>query len=223
MAGRRLRANVSALLEAGDIDSLKALALGGQGILRTLVALLYTEDDALRWRAVTALGEVAAAVDEQAPGDRIHDLIRRLFWMLNDESGGIGWHIPEALGELLFRVPRFAAAFGAPLASHLDLDPYGPGVLWAMGRLAQRDPAPVAFAMPRVRELLGHSDPLVRGRAAWCLGQARDAAAAPALGGLTADQGEASVFEEGRLRLATVGELAAEALEAIEQGRAGCP
>jgi HEAT repeat protein len=211
----RLKENVAALLAANDLEALKALALGGQGILRTLVSLLYSTDEELRWRATLALGEVSAAVAE-VNSERILDLIRRLFWTLNDESGGIGWYVPEALGELLARLPRFASTFGPPLATHLDIDPYGPGVLWALGRLSQVNPAAVAFILPRVRERLNDPDPQVRGRAAWSLGQARDSAAAAGLERLAGrDGGEASVFEEGRLRRATVGELAAEALQRL--------
>jgi HEAT repeat protein len=214
----KLKKNVSALLAAGDLESLKALALGGQGVVRTLVSLLYSEDETLRWQAIAALGEVSAALAE-TNSERVLDLIRRLFWSLNDESGGIGWHVPEALGELLFRVPRFAPTFGPPLATHLDIEPFGPGVLWAIGRLSQLDPRLVAFVLPGVRKLLEHGDPLVRGRAAWSLGQARDAEAAAALASLadSRDEAPATVFEGGRLRLATVGALAAEALQRISR------
>ncbi len=217
--GPRLKENVSALLAAGDLASLKALALGGQPIIRALVSLLYSEDDLLRWQAIAALGEVSAAVAE-AKSERVLDLIRRLFWSLNDESGGIGWHVPEALGELLFRVPQFAPTFGPPLATYVSLEVFRPGVLWAIGRLSQLDPHLVHFILPRVRELLQDTDPLVRGRAAWCLGQARDAEAAAGLAPLaSSDEAPVSVFEGGRLRQASVGALAAEALARIEGAR----
>lgn len=212
---RRLKENVAALLAADDLEALKALALGGQGIIRTLVSLLYSPDEELRWKAITALGEVSAAVAE-VNSERILDLIRRLFWTLNDESGGIGWYVPEAVGEVLYRVPRFAATFGPPLATHVETAPYGPGVLWAIGRLSEVDHALFGFILPTVRRLLDDANPAVRGRAAWCLGRLKDAGAASRLSELAGrDAAGVDVFEEGRLRRATVGELAAEALRRL--------
>ena len=215
----RLKANVSALLEAGDLEALKALALGGQGIVRTLVSLLYSTDEELRWQAINALGEVSAALVEDGQRERVIDLVRRLFWALNDESGGIGWNVPEAVGEILARVPFLIATFGPPLVTHLDVSPYGPGVLWAIGRLAAIEPRAVEFALPRVRELLGDPEAMVRGRAAWALGRLGDRDAAAALSALAGtDAGPCSVFEDGRLRRVSVGELAAEALARLGLG-----
>ncbi len=178
----RLKANVLALLAAGDLESLQALALGGrQGIVGALLSAMYTQDDDLRWRAVSALGRISAAMEEAGRYERVRELVRRLFWMINDESGGVGWHVPEALGEILFRVPILAPAFGPPLATHLEIEPFGPGVLWAIGRISQAAPEPMRFVLPKVRDLLGHGDPLLRGLAAWSLGWAKDSEAETAL------------------------------------------
>jgi HEAT repeat protein len=211
----RFKENVSALVAAGEIESLKALALGGHGgVLRALIGLLYSSDDTLRWQAVMALGEVSAAL-AKTNSERVLDLVRRLFWCLNDESGGVGWHVPEAIGEILACVPRFAPTFGPSLATHLDIEPYGNGVLWSIGRLGRLDPNIIAFSLPRVRALLDHDSPQVRGLAAWSLGQSGDKEAAARLAALADDQGQTTVFEDGRLRQATVGQLAAEALQRL--------
>jgi len=203
--------NVAALVQAGETEALKAMALDGQRVISTLVSLLFTGDDVLRWKVVVALGDVSEELG-RTDLDRVRDLIQRLLWSLNDESGSIGWHAPEALGEVIARSPRLITAFGPVVASQLDIERnFWPGLLWAVGRIAREKPESLAFVMPRVVELLSDTDPRVRGLAAWALGQARHLEAAEPLKSLLEDRAECEVFEEGRLRKASVGELASEA------------
>ncbi|MFH0810503.1 MAG: HEAT repeat domain-containing protein [Pseudomonadota bacterium] len=209
----RLSANIRTLLAGGDLESLKALAVGGQPVVRGLVSLLYDEDAPARWKAISALGQVCATLERSGRSERVHDLVRRLFWMMNDESGGSGRHLPEAVGEILYCVPVLLPAFGPMLATHLDIDLYTAGVCWAVGRMSQRDRRLFAFVLPEVRkDYLGHEAPEIRALAAWCLGWAKDEDARPLLAELVADSAEAVVFEDGELRKASVGQLATEAL-----------
>jgi HEAT repeat protein len=214
LARRRpsLKENVAALLQVGEVEALKAMALDGQRITSTLLSLLFTEDEGLRWKVVAALGDVSQELGRKDI-DRVRDLIQRLLWSLNDESGSIGWHAPEALGEVISRNTKLIFAFGPVVASQLDIERnFWPGLLWAIGRIARERPEPLAFIMPRVIELLSDPEPRVRGMAAWALGQAGYSEAAEPLKGLVGDGGGCEVFEEGRLRGTSVGELASEAL-----------
>ena len=69
-------------------------------LINPLLPLLLSHDDQLKWKAVVVLGAVVANLaDQDIEAARI--IIRRLMWSLNDESGGIGWGAPEALGEIL--------------------------------------------------------------------------------------------------------------------------
>ncbi len=46
------------------------------------------------------MGRVAADLaDRDMESARV--VVRRLMWNLNDESGGIGWGSPEAMGEIM--------------------------------------------------------------------------------------------------------------------------
>ncbi|MEA3417440.1 MAG: hypothetical protein U9R02_15080 [Thermodesulfobacteriota bacterium] len=45
-------------------------------------------------------------------------IMRRLIWNLNDESGGIGWGSPEAMGEIMARNNRLALPFTHKLSLH---------------------------------------------------------------------------------------------------------
>jgi hypothetical protein len=74
-------------------------------------------------------------------------LMRRIMWNLNDESGGIGWGSPEAMGEILSKSPELAGEFKSILFSYLD--PKGNfiehealqrGVLWGIGTYVKASP-----------------------------------------------------------------------------------
>ena len=70
----------------------------------------------------------------------IRNYLLRLFWLINNESGGIGWRAPELIGEILYHCPQFSQFFPM-LISLLDLEEDAPrfrvGTLWAIGRVAQ--------------------------------------------------------------------------------------
>jgi hypothetical protein len=71
-------------------------------------------------------------------------------WSLNDESGGIGWGAPEAMGEAMAKHPRIAEEYGSILCSYiipsdgpdnyLEYTPLRQGAYWGLARLAQTKP-----------------------------------------------------------------------------------
>lgn len=61
-------------------------------------------------RAAQTLGMQVAKVYSTSPEDA-KNIIRRFMWHMNEESGNIGWGIPEAFGETLAQCPPLADAF----------------------------------------------------------------------------------------------------------------
>lgn len=203
--GRR-RKIVRLHLESRDLKPLVKLAAEDQGLLSALVAFLLEREDLLRWRAIEALGKVAADWAERDL-DRVRDLVRRQFWSMNDESGGIAWHAPEAIGEILFNVPALAADFLANLASFGEMYPFQPGVHWALSRLAESRPELLKDEVPQLIRSLRSEDVRVRGHAARALALL---GAREPLDDLRDDPGRLFFYDMGRgeLRETTVGELA---------------
>jgi len=68
------------------------------------MSLLFDRDKVICFRASEALGKVAA-MEADKDLEPVRDLLRRLFWMMNDESGNTCWYAPEAIGEILYNVP----------------------------------------------------------------------------------------------------------------------
>lgn len=142
-------------------------------------------------RAAVGLGVSVAGLAETEP-EAARNILRRLMWHMNEESGNIGWGIPEAFAEILARSPRMAKEFSPILLSYImdtgrDDNYCDHGVLrrscyWAVGRLAQSRPELCAAAMPWLIKGLNDTDIPCRGMAAWALAQLPPSLeAAPAL------------------------------------------
>jgi HEAT repeat protein len=202
-----LRAAVRGHLERGDYVPVLALAAAGPGVARALVSLLYDPDELVRWRAVSALGRVAGAHPEQA-----QPLVTRLYWSLNDESGGIGWMSAPALGEIGRNAPPLLSSCIRPLVRYLDERFLLVGALWAIGRLAPAYPAETREVVPDVAARCAADDPAIRAHAAFALGAVGDVRGRAALDGLAGDGRPARVYVGGALVTKQVREWAGEAL-----------
>lgn len=132
----RRKLEVRAFLDAGDTAGLLGWADSeGQRIaLRTLQSLLFDGEEAIRWRAAEGLGRVAARVAEEDL-DRVRVVVRGLFWSMNDESGNLIRFAPQAIGEILARVPELQPEYEKNLAAFRDESPFEEGVRWALRRI----------------------------------------------------------------------------------------
>jgi hypothetical protein len=220
---RKLKKIVHELLVREDFEAAleEILALPPRRVVNPLFSFLYHGEPLVRWHAVTALGAVTAALaDRSMESARV--VFRRLMWNLNDESGGIGWGSPEAMGEIMARHRAMREEYLPILLSYLDpegnyLEHEGlqQGVLWAAARVARVDPAPVLETAPLIRPFLKADNPALRAPAAWACGLIEDGAAAPALENLAADPSPVQFWNGRRLHAVTVGETARQALEKI--------
>jgi hypothetical protein len=197
-------------------DSLLAiLDLPARKVVNPLISFFCSQDALLRWRSVSALGAVVARLaDENRESARV--VMRRLMWSLNDESGGIGWGAPEAMGEITARHAGMAGEYGHILLSYLAEDGnylehevLQRGALWGCGRLAHARPERVKPAAGHLFPFLASADPYHRGYAAWALRPLALAERPAAWAACLNDQSRLSFYTEGILYDCTVAELAA--------------
>ncbi len=223
MSGRRhARQAVGAWLAAPEWNP-EAPSPGGPpaDLVRALQGFLASPKELVRWRGARSLGAALARLAGGEPA-AAREIVRRLLWSLNEESGSIGWGAPAALAEALARDAGLADDYLALYLSHLDLSgpkflefpPLQQGLAWGVGRLAaDRRPALLAAGGARLlRVHLVSPDPGVRGHAAWALGELQDAAARAGLEARSDDPGELAFWDGRGLRVATVGGLVREAL-----------
>jgi hypothetical protein len=112
--------------------------------------------------------------------EKARDLMRRLMWNLNDESGGIGWGSAEAMGEILSRHPGLAAEFDSimfsfldPEANFIDNPQLQQGILWGIGTYAQAAPDRIsAYRASLIVPFMDDKDPVKKAYATRALNHA---------------------------------------------------
>jgi hypothetical protein len=220
MAGRKLKKKILELLDSDDFENRfqKICQLPARQAVNPLFSFFYNTNELIRWRAVTAMGAlVFSLADQDMESARV--VMRRLMWNLNDESGGIGWGSPEAMGEIMARHSRLAEEYSKILISYVDEDGnfiehevLQRGVLWGMGRLAYARPGLVEHAAPFLLPFMESEDKIHRGLAAWAAGALNTVLTKPLLQNLAVDNSKINIFVDMHLVEYTVGQLAIEAL-----------
>ncbi len=227
--GRDLKKRVLGLLKSDDLmNSLgELLALPPRRVINPLFSFLCYDDQRVRWAAILAMGAVVKnMVSEDAEWARV--IMRRLMWSLNDESGGIGWGAPEAMGEIMAGNEMLAEEFATILVSYmnekgnyLEHPVLQRGLLWAVCRLAEVRPRLIQEAREFLAPYLRSDDATVRGLAARAAGLLGADAARSDLGRLLDDQAAVAFLLGNVIVTRSVKELAGEALWHIERPALG--
>lgn len=226
MAGKaRLKKELAALLAGPDWrrapDQLQSEPIHRR--VSILLGLLSAPREITAWRAAALLGETVAERARQDP-EKGREVLRRLAWSLNEESGSIIRAAPLAMAEVMVRHHGLAREFASLLLSYLtpggcylEYPPLQQNVIWGLGRLA-RDLPQVLDADDMTEALLPflHSpEAALRGAAAWALGgcAAGWGPAREELEGLLNDNADVRLMEEGEPVDTTVAELAGGAMQ----------
>lgn len=196
----------------------------GQAAIGPLFSLLPGEP-VLRHKAAIALGATVAQIAESEP-EKAYNVIRRFMWHMSEESGNIGWGIPEAFAESLSASPKLAEKYRNILISYIidlghddnycDNDILRRSCYWAVGRLAQAQQKLAEKARPWLVKGLQDEDSICRGMAAWALGElGAGIEESPALRNLanSGDNDTVDVFINDALERCTVAELAQNAIQ----------
>ncbi len=172
--GRKTRQKVGEILQNKDrhaaLDQLTRIP--DKQLVGPLIFHFYAGDELIRFRSVTAMGCLVARM---AVGnmENARDVMRRLMWNLNDESGGIGWGSAEAMGEILGQSPNLAAEFDSilfsfldPQANFIDNPMLQQGILWGIGTYAKTAPDQVShYRAGLIFSFLDAKDPVKNGYA----------------------------------------------------------
>ncbi len=167
-AVNRRKDDIIRYLRERDFNSLLQWAQSQRTSIRTISSLLFDSDPLVRWRAIEGIGLIAG-LKAQHDTESVRRLIRRLLWLMSDESGGICWYAPEAIGEILVNVPQMRAEFIHVLVSFADEEPFEAGVRWAIYRLApvvktnSEQYQVLKEQTDRIKATLSHDNPRIRG------------------------------------------------------------
>ena len=223
--GRALKQHVLAILQGDDAELRFAelSKLRARQAINPLLSFLLHESETVRWRAVGAIGHVIAGLaDEDMESARV--IMRRLMWSLNDESGGIGWGVPEAMAEIMARHQRLAEEFAPIIVSYLntggnfiEYEMLQRGLLWGVARLAAVRPDLLREAAEHLDKYLYSEDAPVRGFAAAASGLLGARQTRDRLRELLQDESRVTVYAGDTFVERTVGQLAQQSLTQMER------
>ena len=139
--GRKTRQKVNEILHRQDkTQALDRLAqIPDRQLVGYLFSHFYATNELIRFRSITAMGLLGKRLAD-GHMENARNLMRRLMWNLNDESGGIGWGSAEAMGEIMGRSPALAEEYASilfsfldPKANYIDNPLLQQGILWGIG------------------------------------------------------------------------------------------
>ena len=234
MSSRSIKNEVLALLKGQDLAAItEALErYAPKDAVNVLFSAICREDPHIRWFAVSCMGEAVARLAAQEM-EEARIVMRRFLWSLNDESGGIGWGVPESMAEAMCRHAGLAEEYVHMLISYMREDGeeicqdgnyiehplLQRGLLWGVARMSSCRPRLLVErgAGADIPPYLQAEDGETRGLAVHAAGHLHLNATEGALRGLIQDTTPLTLFWEGAFQSTTVGELALSALERMSE------
>lgn len=180
--GRKIKQKVGEILLKSHRETAMEMLIQipDKQLVGHLFSYFYHINERVKFRSIAAMGVLGARM-EQRNMEKARIVLRRMMWNLNDESGGIGWGSPEAMGEILCQSPKLALEFKSILFSYLDPDgnyieheALQRGVLWGIGTYLLSTPQDLDKKTKEILFGYLHSlDPVKRGYAVRALINAR--------------------------------------------------
>lgn len=217
---RELKAEIKKMLLQENLPATKDLMqrFPAEQLVSPLISFFCNADKVLKWRAVSAFTLLLNLMaTEKMETARI--IIRRLMWTLNEESGGVGWGAPEAMGEVMRLNSALAAEYHNILFSYiddhgnfLDYEPLQQGVLWGIYRLSKKRPELVKKALHLTHPYYTSEDAVNRCLALLISGATDDYQSEEKIKKLVNDKSIVELYEDGVFNQISIGRLATEVL-----------
>ena len=228
----KLKQFVTELLRQDNLSEIRRqlLDLPQKNLLNPLFSCLCHTEERVRWHSVSSFGFIVPKIGEKDL-EQARTVMRRFLWMLNDESGGIGWGVPEAMAEVMHHSLPLGKEYLHMLVSYtvddgpelfqdgnfLELDLMQEGVLWGLCRVAPRyrDKLIYLGVGDGLQVYFDSLNPRVRGLVCRLAGELELSVYRDQLVDLLEDPGELRLYDQGRFEVLTVGELARSTLKLL--------
>ncbi len=144
--GRTFKERIFAVLEEDYPEFLdKLLDNPPEKTVNVLFSALLSRKEKVRWHSIIGFGKVVKVLACKNL-EKARVVMRRLMWMLNDESGGIGWGAPESMAEIMVNNRKIADEYHKVFLSYLleneegkdnflEFLPLRRGGFWGLARL----------------------------------------------------------------------------------------
>ena len=207
--------NILSLLESRDLQEITRLKASPFKIINNLISLSYDKKSIIAWRAIEAVGLFTGEMAKE-DSEFVRNIVGRLLWMIRDESGGIGWSVPEMLGEIVKNNPVLCADIAPIVVSFYEELMLATGVLWAAGSMGNLSKETIEGAVPLIRPFLKSSEAVQRGYAVRALGVLGASDSKSDIKNLVNDDSLIPVYHNGELQEKTVGDIATETLSRLQ-------
>ncbi len=194
-------------------------------LITPLISFFCSTNPFLKWRSISVFAFVVSFIAEENM-EKARILVRRLMWTLNEESGGVGWGAPEAMGELMSRNKKVANEYHKILFSYiddhgnfLDYEPLQQGVLWGIFRLSKKRPELVKKALHLTNQYYTSKNPVNRCLALQISGITNDYLSEIDIGKLTNDESEVEIYDDGVFKKILISSLANDVLMQINKAK----
>ena len=222
MARTSLKNQIRDMLEKGDLDQVAEAAVARKRTLSQLVSLTFDSDPEIVYRAIEATGLCAERLAPIDP-EPLLELLRRLNWMITEESGGICWRAPEMMAEIVRRDPVKFNDFLDVTASFLitmapeDLEHFRVSALRALVLLGVIPDERLTELVPLIMSSLDSPDPQERAMAVQVLSGTGKSEALTERDDLLIDDVEVEWYADGDLSRITVADLTRSVLDPHRQ------
>ena len=214
-ANKRL---VKKLILEQDADELAKLCLDDTKTMRLLQRLLYTPIEEERWAVAWTIGQVCKRVASKQPG-QVSEFLHRLFEACSD-SAASPWGMIETIGAIIGGRPDVFGAFTQYLLNYVSEESTQVQTVWGMAEIAKTRPDLIRTTpFYSLFHFLNHPNPAMRGQLARLLGRIQASEALMQLMGLSNDNEELVIWEEGKPVRTTVAKEAAKAVALIHGGK----
>ena len=201
---------VETYVQEYQVDPILDAAREDKKIMRYLQRLLYSGDDLFRWRAAETLGKACAIISQKDPGI-VSNLLQGLFSSLTD-TAAFPMGAFESIGEIISTRPDLFGGYAPQLYQFIADETRKAQSLQALARIAKASPDLLRKHTLYFVKFLEDPEPSVRGYAALLMGNLGAHEATRDLEKLVQEPHEIEIFEDGNLKIKTVGQVASEAL-----------
>jgi len=117
----KIKEKIKDLILENKFDDIFNLVERPSKLIRSLTGLLYIDDMKIRHGAAYTLGLITQKIyKKKRDKEKVQQLLQKLLWSLNDESGFVCWGAPEAIGEIVKDIPDFKMVYAQFLISFLS-------------------------------------------------------------------------------------------------------
>jgi len=205
------------ILENREFD--KLVMIGNvKKTLSILISYLYG-DELYMFRAAEAIGYICRYIYREEP-ETVKEIIRRMFWYMNEENGGYCMGATIVVGEIGRIMGEDFKDFINPTASLIENHELKMKyVIYSIGRIGRRILEANLNLKDKLLELLDDPDPETRAYTIKTIQELKIDEALSKLKNMLNDKSIVKIYDDGYLREVRISQLAAQAIISLEARR----